>query len=302
MILDKNLLINLLNCNTSNGMCKFGMHILKYIYSLNNNKITSTKQCPIFFSNDRNNKANLKPYVLNYFYELGKYHGSISLDKSQYYSHNNEFFVSFDNYRKNGYSRYVMPDTYIDVVYNLINYKYNKIKKTTFINDVKPLINYLKNSNYAIDIYKLLYFGLIDTINEPLKTEIRTAYDTILYLFQRDLLYLLSNMMYDFFIRKIYNNEDNLYTNYYLKYTNLYTKYYKLLFLNDNRNAKFNATVLNNNESEFMNFFVPLIDVSIINKIYYFDKQNKSREFTGQVKETILKTIYLHGFNSIGKR
>lgn len=296
MILDKNLLKDLLGCKTNNeDMCKYSMLILKYIITLNDNKITSTEQCKIFFRNEKNNKADLHPYVISYYYNLGRYHGSIYIKEPFY---DNRLLISFDNYyRKNNCTVNVSSKTYTDIIEEFIPKLYGKTFEAHFINNLKDLMVHLKKSNNTI-IYSNIYFCLINTINEPVESKNFNVYDSILYLFQRDILNLLSNIIYNFFIKKIFKDENELYKHYYPIYKNLNTIYKKLLLFNDNKNAQLNAIRLNKKESEFMNFFVPLIDVSIINNVLYYDSNNQVQISSNKINESILKDVYIRGFKS----
>lgn len=295
-MLDKKLLKDLLGCETNNkDMCKYGMHILKYIISLNDNKITSTEQCKIFFINEKNNKADLHQYVLNYYYNLGLYHGSIDSNVRIY---DNKLLISFDNYyKKNHCFDRVSSKTYTDIIEGFIPKLYEKTSKTSFTSDLNILMTHLKSNNNP-RIYNHIYLCLINTINEPVESKNFNVYDSILYLYQRDILNLLSNIIYNFFIKKKFKDDDNLYNHYYPIYENLNTIYKKILLFNDNNNAQLNAIRINKKESEFMNFFVPLIDVSIINNVYYFDSDNKVEKISDKINESILKDAYIMGFES----
>lgn len=294
---NKNLIKELFGRNLqSNDIYNYAMHQLKYIISLKNNKITSIEQCPIFFSISPNNRPYLEPYVLTFYHNLGKMHGSLF---HKYNKTKNTVFIPYDN------SAYINKEYLKNIVTALLK-DYSKQNIANFKSIFEYIIDILKNQKFQEKIsynnfsYDNLYSNLLKLVNKPSNINLSSVQNIVYYLFEKEMFNLFVNLLY-ILLTSNRNNNDAIYKKYHLTYLNLLKMYNNLTKHHDDVNLAYKVTRLKNNngsyESDFIKFYVPLIDPSIVDGAFYYDSNNKPKIYPKNITQTFLRDVYINGFN-----
>lgn len=334
MIYNKTLIKDLLLCNSGDkNVCKYGTMVLKYLITLDGDKITSTNDCPIFFEKDNEGKANLHPYVMNYYSNLGNYHAT---NFHEEIIHETKTELPYSNTSVISSSHLEEPVKMLKIgnvqnitmfkkfiIDNIINFRNVKFYKPNFLKKFNYEESYIKknikdifNNNIIRDI-----MFIIDNSNDDNQ---ENKYDIANYLFERDMLtqYMISiKVIFDNIfnkndfdkvetsnqeiIEKMNNKElDNDFKFLLNNYIKIHTMHKKIINQFDVKNMNHEVTYMQPisrsgiyQGSEFMKLFVPLIDTSIINQVFYYDSNNKKTNLP-KFDENILRTVYVNSYNN----
>lgn len=292
-IFNKNLIKELFGRNLqSNDIYNYAILHLKYIISLKNNKITSTEQCPIFFSISSDNKSYLHPYVVTYYHNLGKMHGSLF---HKYNKTKNTVFIPYDD------SAYINKEDLKNIVTALLK-DYSKQDIANFKSIFEYIIDILNNPKFQENIpSNNIYSNLLKLVNKPSNINLSSVQNIVYYLFEKEMFNLFVNLLC-ILVTSNRNNHDAIYKKYHLTYLKLLKMYNNLTKHHDDVNLAYKVTRLNKNnngsyESDFIKFYVPLIDPSIVNEVFYYDNNNKLKKYQYNITETFLRDVYVGGFN-----
>lgn len=334
MIYNKTLIKDLLLCNSGDkNDCEYGTIVLKYLITLDGDKIISTNDLPIFFEKDNEGKVNLHPYVISYYSKLGNYHAT---NFHEEIIHETKTELPYSNTK-------IISSSYLEepvkmlkignvqnftmfkkfIIDNIIKFRNVRFYKPDFLREIEYDDSYIKENIKDIFNYNIIrdIMFIIDNSNDDNQ---ENKYDIANYLFERDMLtqYMISiKVIFDNIfnkndfdkvktsdqeiIEKMNNKElDNDFKFLLNNYIKIHTMHKKIINQFDVKNMNYGVTYMHPKSrsgiyqgSEFMKLFVPLIDTSIINQVFYYDSNNKKINMP-KFDENILRTAYAYSYNN----